>query len=159
MKTLFLTLATVASILAGAQTKDTIRVKVNGSEIIILTDDVNNLSQTDFNAIIQRLTAETQRIVADYQREVAEINRKEAEGTLTKSEATRQRVAAEEKMEDQLEEVTEEIERWADRYGEKMAEDADDPKAWKEQWEANAAKYDATQTTRVEETIDSNGNP
>lgn len=143
MKTLALTLALAATLVAGAQTKDTLRLNVNGSEIIILTDDVNNLSQTDFNAIIQRLTAETQRIVAEYNKEVAEINRKKAEGELTAAQAEEQREAATEKMEDDIEALSDEIENWADRYGEQVEEDAEDAGTWKAQWEANAEKYEA----------------
>jgi ribosome-associated translation inhibitor RaiA len=143
MKTLVLTLALAATLVAGAQTKDTLRLNVNGNEIIILTDDVNNLSQTDFNAIIQRLTAETQRIMAEYNAEVDEINRKQTAGTITAEQATEQREAATENMQDAIEALSDEIENWADRYGEQLEENAEDPTAWKAQWEANAEKYEA----------------
>ena len=143
MKTLALTLALAATLVAGAQTKDTLRLNVNGNEIIILTDDVNNLSETDFNGIIQRLTAETQRIVAEYNAEIDGINTKENEGELTAEQAAEQREAASEKMEDAIDELSDEIENWADRYGEQMEENAEDPNAWKSQWEANADKYEA----------------
>jgi hypothetical protein len=143
MKTLALTLALAATLAAGAQTKDTLRLNVNGNEIIILTDDVNNLSETDFNGIIQRLTAETQRIVAEYNAEIDGINTKEKEGELTSAQAAEQREVASEKMEDAIDELSDEIENWADRYGEQMEENAEDPNAWKAQWDANAEKYEA----------------
>ena len=108
MKTLALTLALAATLVAGAQTKDTLRLNVNGNEIIILTDDVNNLSETDFNGIIQRLTAETQRIVAEYNAEIDGINTKEKEGELTSAQAAEQREVASEKMEDAIDELGDE---------------------------------------------------
>ena len=152
MKKVALILALFGTLLAGAQTKDTLRMNVNGNEIIILTDDVNNLDQTDFNAIIQRLTAETQRIVAEYNKEIAEINRQQQAGAITAEEANEQRDAATEKMEDDMEALNDEIENWADRYGEQVEENADDPNAWKNQWESNAEKYETANPPAVPST-------
>lgn len=143
MKKVAFILALFAIFLASAQTKDTVRMQVNGSEIIILTDDVNTLSETDFNAIIKRLTAETERILAEHNQELAEISRLQNTNELTAEQADAQRQAARLKMEAQLEALAEELENWADRYGEQIDENANDPSTWKSQWESNANKYEA----------------
>lgn len=150
MKKAALILALIGSVFAYGQTKDTLRLDVNGSEIIILTDDVNNLSETDFNGIIQRLTAETKRIVARFNNEVAEINRREKAGEITAEEAEDQREKASENMEAEIEALNEEIENWADRYGEQVEENATEVDAWADQWESNAEKYE---TANQEETV------
>lgn len=144
MKKAAVFLALLGTLFAGAQTKDTLRLTVNGNEIIILTDNVNNLSQTDFNAIIQRLTAETQRIVTQYNQQLTAINTQQSTGAITAKEAERQRDAATDKMEEDLEALNEEIENWAERYGEQVEEDAKDATTWKNQWETNAEKFETT---------------
>ena len=126
-----------------AQQKDTLRINVNGNEIIILTDDVNSLSQTDYNAIIKRLTDETQRIVSAQNQEMATINKQEKNGNITAAEAAKQREEVAERTSAELEALSDEIEHWADRYGEAMEENAENPEQWTEQWESNAKKYES----------------
>jgi hypothetical protein len=143
MKKIALIFAFLSTLMVWGQEKDTLRMSVNGNEIIILTDDINNLSETDFNSIIERLTAETKRIIEENQRTMAEIARQQEAGEITAEEADEMREEAIEQMEDDLEELSDEIENWADRYGEQVEEDAEDAAKWAEQWESNAEKYDA----------------
>lgn len=141
-KSLFVLTLLAIGLTSLAQQKDTLRINVNGNEIIILTDDVNSLTQTDYNAIIKRLSDETQRIVADYTNEIAAINKKQQAGELTAEQAEAQRQAANAKMEADMDALSTEIENWADRYGAAMEENAEDPEAWAAQWESNAQKYE-----------------
>jgi len=142
-KSIFILALFAIGLTSQAQQKDTLRLTVNGNEIIILTDDVNSLSQTDYNAIIKRLTDETQRIVAEQNKEMAEISQQEKNGTITAEEAARQREEVAMRTSAELEALSDEIEHWADRYGEAMEENAEDPEKWTEQWESNAKKYES----------------
>lgn len=128
--------------LSWAQDKDTLRLNVNGNEIIILTDDINNLNQTDYNAIIQKLTNETQKIIAEQKREFAEIDKQEKNGEITAEEAAELKGAVAERTSEQLDELSDNIEKWADEYGETLEENAEDYEEWADQWERNAEKYD-----------------
>ncbi len=141
-KSLFVLTLCAIGLTSLAQQKDTLRINVNGNEIIILTDDVNSLTQTDYNAIIKRLTDETQRIVAEQNKAMAEINAQEKKGELTAEEAAAKRAAVADKTAAELDALSAEIENWADRYGEAMEENAEDPEAWAAQWESNAQKYE-----------------
>ena len=159
MKKIAIILAVFGTLFATAQTKDTLRLNVNGNEIIILTDDVNNLAETDYNAIIQKLTQETQRIVEENRAEIERINERERNGEITTEEAEELREEALEEMAKKLEELGEEIEEWADAYGEKVEEDAENVDDWEEQWNSNAKKYEGkTPDTDTEGNGDANGN-
>ena len=142
MKKLALIFAVMATVFASAQTKDTLRLNVNGDEIIILTEDVNNLAATDYNAIIQKLTSEMQRIVQENQKRMAEIEKQEQNGDITAEEAEDMREEAIEQMEEEMEALGEEIEEWAEAYGEMMEENAENVEDWEEQWNSNAEKYE-----------------
>jgi hypothetical protein len=158
MRKLAIILAVFGTFFATAQTKDTLRLNVNGNEIIILTDDVNNLAETDYNAIIQKLTAETKRIVEENRAEIERINERERNGEITAEEAEELREEALEEMAEKLEELGEEIEEWADAYGEKVEEDAENVDEWEEQWNTNAKKYEGkTPDTEAEGNAEANG--
>lgn len=143
MKIKLILAAMICSLALWAQPKDTIMITVNGTEMIVLTDDINNLSGTDFNAIFNRLTTETKRIIAQNKEERAEIKRKQKAGELTTEQAAEETAAANERMSIQLEALNAEIENWADRYGEQIEENAEDAETWVEQWETNAEKYES----------------
>lgn len=126
-----------------AQQKDTLRLNVNGSELIILTNDINSLTQTDYNAIIKKLTEETKRIVADQNKAMAEISKQEGNGNLSPEEASAAREKVAEETSVKLENLGEEIETWAAKYGEAMDENASAPNEWTSEWEQNAQKYES----------------
>jgi hypothetical protein len=142
MKKLAIIFAVFGTLFATAQTKDTLRLSVNGNEIIILTDDVNNLDGTDYNAIIQKLTKETQRIVAENRAEIERINERERNGEITAEEAEELREEALEEMAEELEELGEEIEEWAESYEEMVEENAENVDDWEAQWNTNAERYE-----------------
>ena len=132
------------TVAAWAQAKDTVRISVNGSEMIIITENWDEVSQTDFNAIIKKTNAEAKRIEEEHKRRMAEVDRELANGEITEEEAAEERAIVAEDTAEAMEELAENVERWADEYGQEANENTDDVDEWATAWEANAEKYEST---------------
>ena len=154
MKNLIIAACVAIGISATAQ-KDTLRFNMNGNEIIILTDDINKLSTTDINGMINYLNFETKRITNDFNERVADLNQQYEDGEISKEqyearmemEVERFEVKMEElseTMEDWSDEYSEQYEDWAENYGERWEQWAEEYgeswEDWAEQWEENAEK-------------------
>ncbi len=158
MKNLFITVGIALGISAAAQ-KDTLRFNMNGNEVIIMTDDINKLSTTDINGMVNYINFETKRITNDFNERVEDLNQQYEDGEISKEqyearmemEVERFEVKMEElaeTMEEWSEEYSEQYEDWAEEYGERWEEWAeeygDDWERWAEQWENDAEKRDGS---------------
>ncbi|GAB5556086.1 MAG: hypothetical protein SchgKO_02990 [Schleiferiaceae bacterium] len=142
-------ITTVLALSLGLTTwaqKDTIRMNVNGSEVIILSDNVGELSEIDLNKMIAEINRETAIIIADYQRRITEIETQRANGEMTSEEAEEAIEEASEEMEDRMEEFEDRWEDWGENYestweewGENYGEQWEE---WAEQWEREAEKWE-----------------
>lgn len=156
MKKVLLAVGIAIGISATAQ-KDTLRFNLNGNEVIILTDDINKLSNTDINGMVNYLNSETKRITNDFNKRVAKLDGQLEAGEISEEqyeaqmemEAERFEVKMEalsEAMENWSEDYNEQYEEWAENYGErweKWAEDYSESwENWAEQWEEDAEKRD-----------------
>jgi hypothetical protein len=156
MKNLLIAAGIAIGISATAQ-KDTLRFNMNGNEVIILTDDINKLSTTDINGMVNYLNIETKRITADFNERVAALNKQYEDGEISEEqyearmemEVERFEIKMEElseTMEEWSEEYSEKYEEWADEYGERWEKWADEYsdswESWAEQWEEDAEKRD-----------------
>lgn len=134
----------IISAATWAQPTDTVRIHVNGSEMIIITENWDEVSKTDFNAIIKKTNAEAKGIEDEHKRRMAEVDRKLANGKMTDEEAADERAMIAEDTTKAMEELAENVERWADEYGQKADENTADVDEWASAWEQNAEKYEST---------------
>lgn len=141
MKKVFLAIAAAFSMSAMAQTADTIRVNVNGNEIIILTTDVTKLSSTDYNAIIKKVTEETEKILARQKADLNRVDTRLENGELTQEDATAERNEINKRTAEEMKKLNELITAWIDSKPENT-ENAEDVETWVKQWEDNAEAYD-----------------
>lgn len=137
MKNLALFLALFVAWSAWSQ-KDTLRFDLNGNEIIILTDDINKLSTTDINGMVNYLTTETNKLTKEFNERVDELNQKYEDGEITE-EQYRVRMEMEvERFEVKMEALTESMEEWSEEYEEQWENWAEN---YAEQWEEWAERY------------------
>lgn len=139
MKKSFLALAMLIGLGTWAQQQDTIRVTVNGQQIIILTDDISKVSETDYNAIIKKMTEETQAILARQKADMARIDAQLKNGEIDEATATQKRAEVNKNTEDSLTKLSESIEAWANKTP--KSENSEDVNEWVNQWEENAETY------------------
>lgn len=122
-------------------------MSVKGAEVIILSENVEELSEIDLNKMIEEITKETKVIIDQYKAEISRINAEVEAGNMTPEEAEEAQEAARETMEENLEAFEERWEEWGDSkeakwdaWGEAYGKQWED---WAEQWEAEAEKWEA----------------
>lgn len=163
MKKILLIAALFTGLSSFAQGEsDTVKLNINGSEVIIRTDDISKLSTVDLNAIVGKISAEIGRSVAQQQVEMAKIDADLAAGKITEEQADERRDAVTQKMEDDMERLGEMMEVWGEAYGERMEEHGDSIdeywESWAEQWEeGNMAGPGDSTVTEESIIIDDNG--
>lgn len=140
MRKSILAIAAALSFGAMAQTTDTIRVNVNGNEIIILTSDVSTLSSTDYNAIIKKVTDETEKIVNRQKADLAGVDARLQNGEIDEAQATKERDEINKRTAEELLKLNERINEWV-KNKPKTTENAEDVDTWVKQWEENANAY------------------
>lgn len=137
MKIQLLTLALAFGLWTSAQ-KDTLRFNMNGNEVIIVTDDINKLSTTDINGMVNYVNAETKRITADFNARVAELNRQYEAGEISEEQYEARMELEVERFEIKMETLSESMEEWNEKYSESWEDWAD---AYSEEWEKWGEKY------------------
>lgn len=147
MKNLFIAIGITLGTSTLAQ-KDTLRFNMNGNEVIIMTDDINKLSTTDINGMVNYLNFETKRITNDFNERVADLNKEYEEGEISKEQYEARMELEVERFEVKMEELAETMEEWSEEYNKQYDEWAeeygDDWERWAEQWEDNAEKRDGS---------------
>lgn len=115
---------------AQAQETDTLRVKVNGTEIVIATDDLSELNDVDINAMINKFTEGMKEAKEEFQATMKDIDAREEAGEISEDQADEEREAAAEVFEEKVEALAENLEDWGDSVS-----DDSDWDTWSDQWE------------------------
>ncbi len=124
---------------ATAQTEnDTIRISVNGSEIVISSSDLNELSSVDINGMLKEFSEGMQAAAKEFKAKMADIDAREESGEINEDQAEEEREAAEEEFEERAEQLADEMEMKADAIEENMENEAESWEAWAEKWEDDA---------------------
>ena len=130
MKRLFLLLL-VCSIGALQAQQDTLKIIVDGQEVIILADDMDELSQVDLNKMLEQLNSDAQQLTTDYQNRVNELIRQYKNGEITEDAFNANMEMEAERFQIKMETMADDLEAWSDEYEEQWEEwDSSQSELW-----------------------------
>lgn len=135
-KILILTALVIA---CAVKAQDTLKIEVDGKEIIIITDNMDDLSQLDLNKLMGHLNDETQALTDEYNKRVSELTRQYNSGEITEEEYYNNMEMEAERFEIKMEALDKSIEVWGEAYEEQL-ESKENSQG--EQWEHWAYEWE-----------------
>lgn len=127
--------------------KDSVRMVLkDGTQVIILTDDVRKVEKIDLNRMISKLSRDMAALSRQMAEDLKEVDSLQQSGTITAEEAQIRRDNIQESYEEQMEALGEEMEVWGEAYGESMEDWGEEYgsrwEEWAERWEREAEDMD-----------------
>lgn len=152
-----LTIAALAIGLSGwaqeERSLDTLKINVDGTAIVIATDDITQLGTVDIGRVVSEFSTGMAKVMAEYQEKMADIDARLEAGTIDEETAENEREVATETMEAKVEELSAKMEEWSEQYEESMEEWAEGQEQhwemWAEKWEEDAERAEE-EAERVE---------
>lgn len=158
MKRITLTLLAFAGLtsvgLYAQGDNDTLKINMNGTEIIISTDDLTSLQDINLDGMLRDFSVGMREAAETFSATMNEIKAMEEAGEITAEEADQRREEATEKFELRTEKLGELMESWGEAQEDNMEEWAESQEEewdrWAERWEENAEEMDGSGTPRTD---------
>ncbi|NVK28124.1 MAG: outer membrane beta-barrel protein [Flavobacteriia bacterium] len=142
MKNLILTLFALVGFSISGLAQDTVRVNVNGSEIIILSDDLTQLGDIDINGMMSNFSQGMAEASAEFSEKMADIKARQEAGEITEEQAEEEAEVAEEEFEAKVEALGDLMEKWAEDYDDRADAQEEQWDNWAKQWERGAEEME-----------------
>ena len=146
MKLHFILFVALALSISAAAQKDTLKLEVDGTEIIILSDDIDKLNELDLNKMLTQFNEEAQELTQEYKARVDALIAQFENEELTEDEFKSNMELEAERFEIKMEALDDEIEVWGSNYEDHWEDfeedDSDQWLAWAEEWEDRAEGMD-----------------